>query len=92
MNFRLAAGETAYILGSTAPTVYVYDTDLGETAAAALAQALLNSWPPLAGAGRTVSVVAADTKRGDAWVTGTMRAAESGLSTADSLLDKANSQ
>ncbi|ALG83623.1 class I adenylate-forming enzyme family protein [Gordonia phthalatica] len=37
MNFRLAAGETAYILGSTAPTVYVYDTDLGETAAAALA-------------------------------------------------------
>ena len=38
-----------------------------------------------------VSVVAADTKRGDAWVTGTMRAAEAGLSTADVLLEKANS-
>ena len=38
-----------------------------------------------------VSVVAVDTKRGDEWVTGTMRAAEAGLSTADVLLEKANS-
>ncbi|MCM5560413.1 chemotaxis protein [Pleomorphomonas sp. JP5] len=38
-----------------------------------------------------VSAVAADTKRGDTWVTDTMRAAEAGLSTADALLEKANS-
>ncbi|MBM7367987.1 class I adenylate-forming enzyme family protein [Gordonia hydrophobica] len=39
MNFRLAAGETAFVLGSTRPRVYVYDTALGETAAAALEHA-----------------------------------------------------
>lgn len=38
-----------------------------------------------------VSSVATDTKRGDTWVTATMRAAASGLSTADALLEKANS-
>ena len=39
----------------------------------------------------SVSVVVGDTKRGDVWVTGTMRAAESGLSAADALLEKTNS-
>ncbi|WP_026790469.1 hypothetical protein [Pleomorphomonas oryzae] len=38
-----------------------------------------------------VSTVAADAKRGDDWVTGTMRAAEADLSTVDALLEKANS-
>ncbi|PIP01189.1 chemotaxis protein [Pleomorphomonas carboxyditropha] len=37
-----------------------------------------------------VTVVAADTKRGDNWVTGTMRTAETDLSIADDLLEKAN--
>ncbi|MGB3709647.1 class I adenylate-forming enzyme family protein [Gordonia sp. (in: high G+C Gram-positive bacteria)] len=36
MNFRLAAGETALILGSTTPAVFVYDTSLNEVVAAAL--------------------------------------------------------
>ena len=39
----------------------------------------------------SVSVVVGDTKRGDVWVTGTMLAAESGLSAADALLEKTNS-
>ncbi len=30
MNFRLAAGETAYILGLSTPVVFVYDTSLDE--------------------------------------------------------------
>lgn len=37
-----------------------------------------------------VTVVATDTKRGDAWVTGTMRTAETDISIADDLLEKAN--
>ena len=36
-----------------------------------------------------VSVVSADTKRSDTWVTGNMRTAEENLSTADALLEKA---
>lgn len=38
-----------------------------------------------------VAIVATDTKRGDTWVTGNMRTAEADLSTADALLEKANS-
>ncbi len=38
----------------------------------------------------TISAVAADSKRGEAWVTGTMRKAEADISTADALLEKAN--
>lgn len=38
----------------------------------------------------TVSVVAADSERGEAWVTGTMRKAEADISAADALLEKAN--
>lgn len=38
-----------------------------------------------------VAVVATDAKRGDAWVTKTMRTAEADLSVADALLEKANS-
>ncbi|WP_025347009.1 class I adenylate-forming enzyme family protein [Nocardia nova] len=30
MNFRLAAGETSYILGANRPRIYIYDTDLTE--------------------------------------------------------------
>ncbi|GCE39159.1 O-succinylbenzoic acid--CoA ligase [Rhodococcus wratislaviensis] len=30
MNFRLASGETAYILDANRPTVFVYDTEIGE--------------------------------------------------------------
>ncbi|MGB6246642.1 MULTISPECIES: class I adenylate-forming enzyme family protein [Gordonia] len=37
MNFRLAAGETAFILGSVRPSVFVYDTALDPMVAAALA-------------------------------------------------------
>lgn len=37
MNFRLAAGETAHILDTTRPTVYVYDTELTDMVTAALA-------------------------------------------------------
>lgn len=39
MNFRLAAGETAYILSTTRPKVFVYDTSLGEVVATALEHA-----------------------------------------------------
>lgn len=38
-----------------------------------------------------VSTVVADAKRGDSWVTGTMRTAEANLSTVDALLEKADS-
>lgn len=37
-----------------------------------------------------VAVVAADGKRGDGWVTVTMRTAEADLTSADALLEKAN--
>ena len=30
MNFRLASGETAFILDANRPTVFVYDTEIGE--------------------------------------------------------------
>jgi acyl-CoA synthetase (AMP-forming)/AMP-acid ligase II len=36
VNFRLAAGETAFILDDSRPRFYVYDTDLTETARQAL--------------------------------------------------------
>ncbi|TSE01554.1 AMP-binding protein [Skermania sp. ID1734] len=36
MNFRLAPGETAYILGASRPKVYIYDTDLTDMVRAAL--------------------------------------------------------
>jgi acyl-CoA synthetase (AMP-forming)/AMP-acid ligase II len=36
INFRLAPGETAFILDDSRPRVYVYDTELGEAARAAL--------------------------------------------------------
>ena len=36
LNFRLAAGETSYILGMSAPKVFVYDTELGDMVSEAL--------------------------------------------------------
>lgn len=39
VNFRLAAGETAHVLDDSEPSVFVYDTALGETVAAALEHA-----------------------------------------------------
>ncbi|NED62747.1 AMP-binding protein, partial [Streptomyces sp. SID10244] len=39
VNFRLAAGETAVILDISRPKVYVYETDLAETVAAAIERA-----------------------------------------------------
>jgi acyl-CoA synthetase (AMP-forming)/AMP-acid ligase II len=36
MNFRLASGETAYILSTSRPAVYVYDTELTEMVRVAL--------------------------------------------------------
>lgn len=39
MNFRLAAGETAYILTANRPAVYFYDTELGAMVSDALARA-----------------------------------------------------
>ncbi|NLU83630.1 AMP-binding protein [Rhodococcus sp. HNM0569] len=39
MNFRLAAGETAFILEANTPTVFVYDTDLTPMVSDALARA-----------------------------------------------------
>lgn len=65
------------------------DADLLDAAIAVAAA--VGEVPPPPSPIDTVSVVAADTERGDAWVTGTMRAAEAGLSAADTLLEKANS-
>lgn len=45
LNFRLAAGETDYILGMSAPKVYVYDTSLGEMVTEALSRTSYR--PPL---------------------------------------------
>ncbi|GAA4926334.1 acyl-CoA synthetase (AMP-forming)/AMP-acid ligase II [Actinomycetospora succinea] len=39
VNFRLAAGETAHVLDDSEPTVFVYDTALRDTVAAALERA-----------------------------------------------------
>ncbi|HET8559302.1 MAG TPA: AMP-binding protein [Marmoricola sp.] len=39
INFRLASGETAYVLDDSRPTAYVYDTTLSDTAKAALGSA-----------------------------------------------------
>ncbi len=39
INFRLAAGETAYILDDSRPKVFVYDTDLGDMVRSALERA-----------------------------------------------------
>lgn len=39
INFRLASGETAYIVDDSRPTVFVYDTDLTESVADALERA-----------------------------------------------------
>lgn len=39
INFRLASGETAFVLDDSRPRTYVYDTDLTETAKAALGSA-----------------------------------------------------
>ena len=38
INFRLSPGETAYILQDSAPRVYLFDSGVAETAAAALAR------------------------------------------------------
>ncbi|TQC45984.1 long-chain fatty acid--CoA ligase [Rhodococcus sp. WS4] len=38
MNFRLASGETAFILDSNRPTVFVYDTEIGDMVRDALAR------------------------------------------------------
>ena len=65
------------------------DADLLD--AAITVAAAVGEVPPPPSPVDTVSVVAADTKRGDTWVTDTMRAAEAGLSAADTLLEKANS-
>ncbi len=65
------------------------DADLLDAAIAVAAA--VGEVPPSPSPVDTVSVVASDTKRGDTWVTGTMRAAEAGLSAADTLLEKANS-
>ncbi|MGV9745394.1 class I adenylate-forming enzyme family protein [Rhodococcus zopfii] len=40
VNFRLAAGETAFVLDKSAPTVFVYDTELTDTVREALRLAL----------------------------------------------------
>ena len=45
MNFRLAAGETEYILGMSAPKVFVYDTSLNEMVSDALTRTSYR--PPL---------------------------------------------
>jgi acyl-CoA synthetase (AMP-forming)/AMP-acid ligase II len=39
INFRLASGETAFILDDSRPHAYVYDTDLSDTAKAAIGRA-----------------------------------------------------
>ena len=38
MNFRLASGETAFVLDANRPTVFVYDTEIGEMVRDALAR------------------------------------------------------
>ncbi|RZL82385.1 MAG: long-chain fatty acid--CoA ligase [Rhodococcus sp. (in: high G+C Gram-positive bacteria)] len=38
MNFRLASGETAFILDANRPTVFVYDTEIGDMVRDALAR------------------------------------------------------
>lgn len=65
------------------------DTDLLDAAIAVAAA--VGEVPATPAPIEPVAVVAADGKRGDTWVTGTMRTAEADLSTADALLEKANS-
>jgi acyl-CoA synthetase (AMP-forming)/AMP-acid ligase II len=60
INFRLAPGETAYILDDSRPKVFVYDTALGANAQAALERAehrpdlvvAVGEGEPMAGAGK----------------------------------------
>ncbi|WP_063013447.1 class I adenylate-forming enzyme family protein [Nocardia kruczakiae] len=74
MNFRLAAGETSYILASNRPRVFVYDTDLTSMVREALERSafrpglLVASGPgePLPGAVRFDELSAAATRPLDA--------------------------
>jgi acyl-CoA synthetase (AMP-forming)/AMP-acid ligase II len=67
INFRLAPGETAFILDDSRPRVYVYETDLSDVAAAALQMGshrpdlvvAVGDGPPLPGGVRLTELVRA---------------------------------
>ena len=53
MNFRLASGETAFVLDANRPTVFVYDTEIGDDGAGRARRAPRTSprlsWPSVPG-------------------------------------------